>query len=115
MSLNAATDVESYVADVQHALTTPLDRECLVCYLLRMVGEFGCDGTHRWTKRWREVSAPRASALLRRLANRGGCCCDCEVLMNVYPERLPEDDSAPLPRCTGVSRRGSTAPCTGVP
>lgn len=35
MSLNAAADVEAYVADVHHALTTPLDRECLVCYLLR--------------------------------------------------------------------------------
>ncbi|HEX6403470.1 MAG TPA: DUF2695 domain-containing protein [Pseudonocardiaceae bacterium] len=115
MNLDAAPDAEAYVADLQSALITPLDRECLVCYLLRMVGEFGCDGTHRWTLRWRELSAPRATALLRRLANRGGCCCDCEVLMNVYPERLPEDDSAPLPRCAGISRRGSTAPCKGVP
>ncbi|MGH3822411.1 MAG: hypothetical protein ACRDRA_06175 [Pseudonocardiaceae bacterium] len=37
------------------------------------------------------------------------------VLFNVYPERLPEDDSAPLPACAGVSRQGSTAPCKGVP
>ncbi len=115
MSPNTATDAETYVADLQSTLTTPLDRECLVCYLLRMVGEFGCNGTHRWTERWRAISAPRATALLQRLANRGGCCCDCEVLMNVYPERLPEDDSAPLPGCAGVSRQGSTAPCKPVP
>ena len=91
MNLDAATDAEAYVADLQSALITSLDRECLVCYLLRMVGEFGCDGTHRWTLRWRELSAPRATALLRRLANRGGCCCDCDSRIAV--------------RCAGMGRK----------
>lgn len=110
----AVMAAESYVADVQSTLTAPRDRECLVCFLLRMVAEFGCDGTHRWTERWRDLCAPRATALVRRLASSGGQCCDCEVLINVYPDRVPEDMDA-RPACAGVSRRGSTRPCQPPP
>ena len=44
-----------------------------------------CDGTKRVTKEWilAEGEARRAVGILRELARRGGCCCDCEVLSNV--------------------------------
>jgi hypothetical protein len=62
----------------------PGENECLRCYLLRMLHESGCDGTHRWTLRWRDARAPRASGLIRGLERRGGYC-DCEVIFNAYP------------------------------
>ena len=44
-----------------------------------------CDGSHRLTKEWilAEGAARHAKRILRELARRGGCCCDCEVLHNV--------------------------------
>ena len=105
---------ESLVGQLSEALTVPGDRECLTCYLTRMVNEFGCDNHLRWAKHWRDRNAPRATALSDRLADKGGFC-DCEVLMNVYPHLLPEDEATPLLACLGVSRRGSTKPCRPVP
>lgn len=99
---------ETYVGEMHAAMTAPHDRECLVCYLIRMLGEFGCDGSHRWVERWRADQAPRATALLDRLGRQGGFC-DCEVVVNVYPHRLPEEGE-PVPACRGVAR-GSTKPC----
>jgi Protein of unknown function (DUF2695) len=99
---------EQELAGLSRELTEPRERECLRCYLLRMLGQFGCDNTHRWTLRWRDARAPRAHALLRRLAANGGICCDCEVILNVYRD-YPET-GPPLP-CVGVSRAGSTKRC----
>ncbi|MQA62727.1 MAG: DUF2695 domain-containing protein [Actinophytocola sp.] len=104
------TEAEQYVAQLHEGLTQPRDHECLACYVERMVTEFGCDNKLRWARRWRGMCAPRAVALERRLEDRGGFC-DCEVLYNVYPERLPEDAHTPLLPCAGVGRRGSTKPC----
>jgi hypothetical protein len=84
----------------------PGEQECLRCYLMRMMNQTGCDGTHRWTTRWRDARVPRATGLLRRLARRGGCC-DCEVLFNVWPD-YPEAQG-PLP-CAGVAP-GCIEPC----
>jgi hypothetical protein len=89
-------------------LTTPVDSECLRCFLLRMINEFGCDGTYRWTIRWRDMRAAQPGGLLRQLQLRGGCCCDCEILLNVFPDYPPAE--APLP-CAGVNRPGSSKPC----
>jgi hypothetical protein len=97
--------VETDLAETSRRLSEPGERECLRCYLVRMITAFGCDGTHRWTERWRDLRAPRATALKERLARRGGICCDCEVMYNVYP-----DSAEPLP-CAGVTRAGSTQPC----
>jgi hypothetical protein len=72
-----------------------------------MINEFGCDGTHRWADRWQRERAPRATRLLRRLAQLGGCC-DCEVLMNVFPDY--PDTGVPLP-CAGQPQAGSAMPC----
>jgi len=107
MDTSAADAAERELAELSQRLTEPGERECLRCYLMRMVTAFGCDNTHRWAARWRDLRAPRASALLDRLADLGGCC-DCEVLFNVYPN-YPEADQI-LP-CAGVWRAGSTQPC----
>lgn len=109
METDPGANAESYVAALQTTLTTPRDRECLACFVGRMLDEFGCDNTLRWSEHWRDRCAPRATALADRLCRRGGFC-DCEVLLNVYPERLIEDDET-VPVCVGVSRRGSTKPC----
>jgi hypothetical protein len=102
-----AGEVEAEVAWLSRHLTEPGEHECLRCFLLRMVNEFGCDGTHRWAIRWREVRAPRARALLRRLERLGGFC-DCEVLLNVFPDY--PDTARPLP-CAGQPQAGSAVPC----
>ncbi|MBO0825264.1 MAG: DUF2695 domain-containing protein [Actinobacteria bacterium] len=107
MGENIAEVVEAELRALATALTEPDDRECLRCFVLRMMGEFGCDGTHRWTVRWRDARAPLATRLLRRLGQLGGGC-DCEVLMNVFP-RYPTATRR-LP-CAGQPQPGSAVPC----
>jgi Protein of unknown function (DUF2695) len=107
MAEDIAQQVEAEVAWLSRRLTEPGEQECLRCFLLRMINEFGCDGTHRWTVRWRGERAPRARALLRRLERLGGGC-DCEVLLNVFPDY--PDSGRPLP-CAGQLQVGSAMPC----
>jgi Protein of unknown function (DUF2695) len=107
MAENIANAVEAELAQLSSLLTEPEERECLRCFLLRMINEFGCDGGHRWTIRWRDRRAPRATGLLRRLAQLGGCC-DCEVLLNVFPD-YPRTGTL-LP-CAGQPQPGSAVPC----
>jgi hypothetical protein len=108
MADSIADVVEIELVRLCRLLTEPGQRECLRCYLIRMLDEFGCNSTHRWTRRWRDARAPRARALIERLQQRGACCCDCEVLLNVFTD-YPETNRV-LP-CAGVSRAGSTQPC----
>lgn len=110
------------------AWLAPHARECLVCFLDRSVHAFGCQGDLRLAARYRDLVAPRATALEARLGSSGGYC-DCEVLMNVFQpawhlwtpsreEELPDgselfveaEPPAAMPPCAGV-RRGSTRPC----
>jgi hypothetical protein len=107
MADDVARAVEIELAELAERLTVPGQRECLRCYLLRMITEFGCDGTYRWTIRWRDVRAAQPRGLLLQLERRGGCC-DCEVLMNVFPDYPPSVQ--PLP-CAGVAKAGSARPC----
>ncbi len=106
-----ADDVSGAVWDELTALadqlTEPGESECLRCFLLRMITEFGCDGTYRWTIRWRDVRAAQPRGLVRQFELRGGCC-DCEILLNVFAGYAPS--IVPLP-CTGVPRPGSAKPC----
>ena len=62
-------------------LTAVRPAECLLCYVHRML-ELGCTGL-RWAQRYRDLRAPRATALERRLGQRGGFC-DCEIFLNGY-------------------------------
>lgn len=100
--------LEADLARLSRRLTEPGERECLRCYLIRMITNFGCDNTHRWTRLWRDLRAPRATALVGRLARLGACCCDCEVIMNVYKDYPDTGEALP---CAGVARAGSTRPC----
>jgi hypothetical protein len=108
MTIDLTAAAETVVDTLNEALTAPRDRECLTCYVNRMLAEFGCNSQLRWALRWRDRNAPRAQALRRRLMDRGGFC-DCEVLFNVYPWAMTQD--AKDPPCLGVKRRGSTNPC----
>ena len=49
MTENVADAVEAEIVALSSRLTEPGERECLRCFLLRMLAEFGCDSTCRWT------------------------------------------------------------------
>jgi hypothetical protein len=126
-------DAERVLADASLALLGPEPGECILCYVHRMLVEFGCDGRLRFATHYRDVRTPRATGLERRLGRSGGYC-DCEIFTNGYdlreeywvpeaaeppddPQDEDDDDedaeetwSTPLPRCTQV-RAGSTQPC----
>ncbi len=114
---DAARDsAASELSTVPGAVATPLPVECVACYVWRMLDEFGCNATLRWTRRWRDARARRATALEHRLARRGGCC-DCELFLNIWVPSSPlttepSGTRFPPPKgpCRGV-RRGSSQPC----
>ncbi len=94
-------------------LPQPVTHECLPCYLYRVAGEAGCDGSLRGLSFYRDESAPRASALERKMRLLGGFC-DCEVLLNVVrpasTEAMRLIDAGEDLVCKGV-RRGTIQPC----
>jgi hypothetical protein len=96
------------------AMTTdPLARECLRCYLTRMLNSRGCDGTKTWATRWRDHRMPRAEGLLGQLADRGGCCCDCEMIFNAWADPDESIDPATRATCHGTDDTDPLVPCTG--
>lgn len=119
------SDTERELRTLSTELTDPHEGECLLCYVYRML-EHGCTGL-RWARRYRDLRAPRATALEHRLGQKGGYC-DCEIFLNAYdlaPTYLVpaaehvEDGVAyltdpsypdPMPQCRGA-RRGSTQGC----
>jgi hypothetical protein len=127
MSMNSlVTETERGLQALSADLTAIRPGECLLCYVYRML-EVGCVGL-RWSGLYRDERAPRATALERRLGEKGGYC-DCEIFLNAYelapqhwvvPEpfidengfEVEEDPSYPdpMPVCRGV-RRGSTQGC----
>jgi hypothetical protein len=122
-------NLEQELRDYQDAVTDPKLRECLCCYVNRMLELGGCDNTLRWAKRYRDLRVPTAVALERRLGDIGGFC-DCELFLNGYdlherlyivpPEVVVDEYGSieqedphwpePLPECSGV-RAGSARPC----
>lgn len=106
-------EAESVVRLWVTELVRPRKNECLCCYVARLLNETPCDGSHRHAVRYRDATAPRATALVERLGRIGACCCDCEIFLNGYQPRVaPTDDDSvdPLAPCEGV-RRGSVQPC----
>jgi hypothetical protein len=117
---------EGVLEELASGLLGPRQGECVLCYVYRMIGEFGCDCRLRFATHYRDVRAPRATGLERRLGQTGGYC-DCEIFLNGYEPRpqywVPEvgDDLAEnqpertwpdlMPACAGV-RGGSTQPCS---
>jgi uncharacterized protein DUF2695 len=106
-------EAEQFVRQLATELTRVREGECLCCYVVRQLADYQCDGTHRHALRYRDSSAPRATALRERLCRLGACCCDCELFLNGYEPR-PDPSTAEPPRrlalCAGV-RRGSVRPC----
>ena len=110
-------EAEALVRAASRKLTEPRAGECLLCFVSRMIDDFGCDTSLRWAARFRDLSAPRATALEQRLCNVGGFC-DCEIFINGYrvAAHLCEVDewgdlvAHGRPTCVGV-RSGSTKPC----
>jgi hypothetical protein len=109
--------IERELRHLSVLITQPKSAECLHCYVYRML-EFGCSGL-RWARRYRDLKAPRATALDRRLMSKGAGC-DCEIFMNGWslrreyrlydPESEEYEYPDELPACRGV-RVGSIQPC----
>jgi hypothetical protein len=122
-------ETEAFLRGRAEAITKPREGECLCCYVSRLLDEFPCDGSLRHALHYRDVAAPRATALADRLGGIGGYC-DCEVFMNGYQLRdapgagdvygyidvdeeetdVAEEPQIEVPPCQGV-RRGSAQPC----
>lgn len=100
-------EAESLLRSLAGELLAPRSGECVLCYVADQLDEFGCDGTHRFSKWYQERQAPRATALLERLG-RMGAYCDFEIFLNAVD--AGEGEPQVLPACLGV-RRGSTQPC----
>jgi uncharacterized protein DUF2695 len=106
---------ETLVRELADELTGVHPGECLYCYVARMLDDFGCDNQLRWAMRFRDLTAPRATALESRLCDVGGYC-DCEIFLNVVVWASPAGGCAEYVRdkeltmCAGV-RRGSTQGC----
>jgi hypothetical protein len=101
----------------------PARRECLRCYLVRMIRAHGCDNTKLWTLRWRDRRAPGEGQLIEQLEDRGGICCDCEVVFNVWQQEESDweegeegdqvgvSDPQRSPACSGTSGGDPLVPC----
>jgi hypothetical protein len=117
--MTLADEVERYLKMLSGEHDDPAPRECLVCYLARMVETHECDSTLRWAQRFRDRRSPRATGLERRLTDRGWAC-DCQVLRDGYrlsrhllvrdlqTDELEAPPEPPL--CDGVGHT-STHPC----
>ena len=123
METDPVRTAEADLVALSDALTRPGPRECLFCFVDRMLGAFGCDRSLRWVQRWREVRLPTATGLERRLG-RSGAFCDCEVFLNGWTVRddllVPDEDGecnwpAERPECAGVGPRSSRPCSTWVP
>jgi hypothetical protein len=84
-----------------------------------MIRAHGCDNTKTWTLRWRDRRAPGDGQLLGQLEDRGGICCDCEVLFNVWEHEesdWQEDGGSDWPGEEGGRTDGSRwLACLGTP
>jgi Protein of unknown function (DUF2695) len=118
--VGSVEELEVELIALSESLTTPTKGECLFCFVFRMLTSHGCNCKLRWAARWRDLRAPRATALERRLGSRGGYC-DCEIFMNGWTASptittydIETDDQVwpnPMPMCQGASPR-STQPCS---
>jgi len=86
METDPVRAAEADLITLSDTLTRPRPRECLLCFVDRMLQAFGCDQTLRWARRWRDLRLPRATGLEARLG-RSGAFCDCEVFLNGWTVR----------------------------
>ncbi|MGM7668713.1 DUF2695 domain-containing protein [Microbacterium sp. A93] len=123
-----ADQAQKIITNASMDILSPRDGECVLCFTDRQLEQFGCHNTLRFALAYRDLVAPRATALDSRLGAKGGYC-DCEIFLNAYqpvrrlwsPERRVWSeaggeefiDAMPpehMPACAGV-RKGSTQPC----
>ncbi|TIC86451.1 hypothetical protein [Nocardioides sp. GY 10127] len=83
-------------------LVDPLPGECERCYVSRTVDELGCDGTLRWTGRYRDLHAPGHAGAPVRAGDAEAC--DCRV---IGADR-PADELG----CRGVHRGHLSGSCS---
>ena len=86
MDTDDIAELEAALARTSEQLTAPQPDECLLHYLERMLRAFGCAG-HRFTERWAQGRVVRGRPVLVWAVATGGCCCDCEVIMNSLGRR----------------------------
>jgi hypothetical protein len=118
MDIRTPDEIEAHLASLAPTLSEPRPRECVLCYVDRILAAFGCDTTLRWARRWRDRCRPRSTGLERRLEARGGFC-HCEIFMNGWTLRddlwaqheegewVPPEER---PACAGIASR-SSQPC----
>ncbi|MFI7588982.1 DUF2695 domain-containing protein [Spongisporangium articulatum] len=105
-----AYGAEDYLRQLSHELLGSPRPECLACYVFRMVNEFGCDHTRRFTGHWRQTRARHATGLERRL-DGAGAFCDCRLFRNGWRLDAPRAvHRGERPACPGVGPR-SAQPC----
>lgn len=80
--MDPVTQAEQLLKSTAVELTAPHETECLYHYLCRMLDQHGCRG-HRFTERWARQRHLRGP-VLKWAKRTGGCCCDCEVIMNSF-------------------------------
>lgn len=107
MTTDVVLEAETVLRLAADRLTTPQPGQCLACFVAAALEQYGCDGTLRFSLRYRDVTAPRAVALVSRL-DRVGAFCDCELFLNGY--ELPDEDTDRPAYCLAV-RKGSVTPC----
>lgn len=119
--MSIADEAELYLKMMADPASEPGLYECLVCFVSRRVEAVGCDHTRHWTRWFRDIKSPTATALEQRLLQRG-VACDCQLtgprsgyrmnrqllIRDLMTDELHPPDE--MPDCAGV-RRTSTQPC----
>src|SRR4051812_39882924 len=85
-----AREAEDLVRQLVGELERPRLSECICCYVIRLLDVSPCDGTLRHAIRYRNSTAPRATAMARRLMQVGAGC-DCEIFWNGFQPRIVTD------------------------
>ncbi|MCL8025927.1 DUF2695 domain-containing protein [Nocardioides bruguierae] len=94
--------LEDELRAVAADLVDPRPGECLRCYVARTTDELGCDGTLRWSRRFRDLHAPGQASLDPRRGESEAC--DCRLL----GVDVPADDRG----CRGVVRGHEGGACS---
>ena len=70
--------------------------EDLLDYLSERLEKNACDHTHRHTLVWAALRGREPEDVVAFVSGFGGCCCDCEVLLNAPDEVMdtPERERA---------------------
>ena len=99
------------MSTLTNALPTPLENECIRCYLEHTVDAAACDGTLRAVARYQEHATCNGSELIFNI-KQSGIFCDCEFRMN--KAQLEDDANRSAQKdliCRGINHPNSIAGC----